>query len=105
MLKNGANKGENMIICEIENVKGNPDACTFKCEVEGHAKDVLLEAMRINADLILKLRKSGIPDENIEKQLAYNIAGGFHIAKDIEKQRGTVNGKAGTDRKPEKNES
>lgn len=75
-----------MIFCEIENVKGNPDACTFKCEVEGHAKDVLLEAMRIIADLILQLRKSGRPDEAIEKQLTLNIYGGFKIAENLEKQ-------------------
>lgn len=49
--------------------------------------ELLFEAMRINADLIFMMRKCGMPDEAIEKQLAYNIAGGFNIAEDIEKQR------------------
>lgn len=94
-----------MIFCQIKNNKHNPAECTFKCDVDGMGEELLFEAMRINADLIFMMRKVGLPDEAIEKQLALNICGGFNMADDIEKQRGTVNGKAGTNRKPEKNES
>ena len=76
-----------MIFCEIKNDKNDSDACAFKLEVDGKGVDLLYELMRINAELILLMRKVGIPDESIEKQLANNICGGFKIAEDIEKQR------------------
>ena len=76
-----------MIFCQIKNNKHNSAERTFKCEVDGMGDELLFEAMRINASLIIMMRKVGMSDDAIENQLAYNLVGGFHIAEDIEKQR------------------
>lgn len=76
-----------MIFCQIKNKKNNLNEFTFKCEVDGMGDELLYEAMRINADLIFMMRKVGMPDEAIEKQLTLNICGGFKIAESIDKAR------------------
>lgn len=49
---------------------------------EGRSEDILREAMAVNAEIIRMLRKYGISDEDIEKQLVNNIMGGFRMVKE-----------------------
>lgn len=64
-----------MIKCKM--YQDDQERISFDVEIKGVSEDVLIELMKINGMLIKRLRKCGIPDELIEKQLVNCIVAGF----------------------------
>jgi hypothetical protein len=68
-----------------KNLSSDPNLNRVESSVSGSIRDILVEAMSVNAEIVKLSRQKGIKDEDIEKQLTINIVQGFKLA-DYEKE-------------------